>query len=205
MTRFLGAAAAIAIVFASPVSGQTANPASPAPGNPAATPSETPQAAPGVPAPRQLNHSDRLFIREAAIGGMAETQAAKIAEQKASIDAVKESGRRLDKDHSAANDRLRDLAKTAGLSLPESLDTEHAAMIGQLKGANSAQFDRAYIASQIADHQKTAQLLEYEIGSGQDPQLKALVSDLLPVVLSHLRQAQTLASELSGQAIRSAR
>ncbi|PAP99788.1 hypothetical protein CIT25_23255 [Mesorhizobium mediterraneum] len=36
----------------------------------------------------------------------------------------------------------------------------------------SAAFDLAYISGQITDHQRTAQLLEWEIGSGQDTDLQ---------------------------------
>jgi Domain of unknown function (DUF4142) len=38
------------------------------------------------------------------------------------------------------------------------------------------QSDRLYIEGQIADRQKTVQLFEYEIGSGQDAKLKAFAS-----------------------------
>jgi putative membrane protein len=53
----------------------------------------------------------------------------------------------------------------------------------------------------VADHQKTAQLLEYEIGSGQDVELKSFASATLPVVLEHLRGAQEIQAELTGKAL----
>ncbi|MBV8523415.1 MAG: DUF4142 domain-containing protein, partial [Acetobacteraceae bacterium] len=45
------------------------------------------------------------------------------------------------------------------------------------------------IAGQIQDHQRTVQLLEYEIGSGQDPDLKAFASEMLLHVIQHLQMA----------------
>ncbi|MBZ9962068.1 DUF4142 domain-containing protein [Mesorhizobium sp. BR1-1-14] len=40
------------------------------------------------------------------------------------------------------------------------------------------EFDLAYISGQIVDHQKTVQLLEGEIGSGQDPDVQHFASDI---------------------------
>ena len=69
-------------------------------------------------------------------------------------------------------------------------------MHDRLKAASSADFDLVYVDGQVADHQKTAQLLEHEIGSGQDVELKSFASDILPVVLQHLRTAQEIQAEL---------
>ena len=49
------------------------------------------------------------------------------------------------------------------------------------------------------DHQKAVQLLEYEIGSGQDVELKSFAAEILPIVLQHLRTAQDLQAELISQ------
>ncbi len=73
-------------------------------------------------------------------------------------------------------------------------------MRAKLESASGVQFDLAYIQGQIIDHQKTAQLLEYEIGSGENAELKDFASDLLPTVLDHLRVAQEIASEIVHQA-----
>ena len=51
-------------------------------------------------------------------------------------------------------------------------------------------------------HQKTAKLLAWEIGSGQDSELQRFASDTLPNVLQHLDRAKALHAELTGAAIR---
>jgi putative membrane protein len=63
-------------------------------------------------------------------------------------------------------------------------------------------FDRDYIRGQITAHQETAQLFEYEIGSGQDVQLKTFASQTLPVVMQHLEMAQKIDAQLTGAASR---
>ena len=89
-------------------------------------------------------------------------------------------------DHSKANDRLIGLAKEDGIAVPDKLDPDHKAMHDRLKAASSADFDLVYVDGQVADHQKTAQLLEHEIGSGQDVELKSFASDILPIVSSNI-------------------
>lgn len=191
-----------ALLLAMPAAAQTGSPAGTSSqtgvGNPTTMPPGTPQAAPGVAAPHQPNQADRTFIREAAIGGMAEVDFAKLAEQKGQSDAVKRFAQRMIQDHTKANDQLAALANAANVPMPNTLDEEHRSMRAALEKASGASFDRAYIQGQMADHAKTAQLFEYEIGSGQDAGLKTFAADTLPVVLQHLQLAQGIAAEMTG-------
>jgi putative membrane protein len=103
-------------------------------------------------------------------------------------------------DHSKANQQLTQLAKAANLPQPGEPDEEHRAMRSQLDQSTGADFDLAYIRGQVADHQKTAQLLEWEIGFGQDAQLKTFASDVLPIVLRHLQMASNIELQLTATA-----
>lgn len=188
--RPLAILASVAVLLAMPAMAQ--------PGNPAGTPPLTPQATPGKPAPDQLNQADRLFIRQAALGGLAEVELARLAAQNGQADAVKDFARRMIEDHTEANERLAALAEQAGVTPPREIDPEHRAVRDRLGELSGAEFDRTYVQSQIQDHQLTAQLLEWEIGSGQDQDLKTFAAETLPTVLEHLRLAQALAAELAG-------
>jgi putative membrane protein len=169
-------------------------------GTPAATAPGTPQSAPGMPAANQPNQNDRLFVQEATIGGRAEVELGQLAEQKGRAQAVKDFGRQMAADHGKANQQLAQLAQAANIPQPRDLDQEHKAMRAQLDKSGGAEFDLVYIRGQIADHQKAAQLLEWEIGFGQDPQLKAFASNVLPVVFRHLQTAQSIEQQLSAVA-----
>ncbi|WP_063776660.1 DUF4142 domain-containing protein [Microvirga massiliensis] len=194
--RLLATLSGFAILLTLPVSAQVGNPAGMAPG--------TPQSAPGVPAPHEPNTQDRLFARIATIGGMAEVELGRMAEQKGGSDAIKDFGRRMVQDHGKANDQLAGLAKQADIPLPGELDPEHKAMRDQLQAMSGSNFDRAYLHGQIADHQKTVQLLEWEINFGQDAGIKRFASETLPTVLHHLQMAQDLMTQITGQALQGA-
>ncbi|MBV8092542.1 MAG: DUF4142 domain-containing protein, partial [Acetobacteraceae bacterium] len=108
---------------------------------------------------------------------------------------------RMVTDHSKANDQLANLARADNIPLPDMLDPEHQSIYERLEKLRGAEFDSVYIAAQIQDHQRTIQLLEYEIGSGQDPDLKAFASQTLPIVIQHLQMAQALQAQLAGHAV----
>ncbi|TIT42294.1 MAG: DUF4142 domain-containing protein, partial [Mesorhizobium sp.] len=73
---------------------------------------------------------------------------------------------------------------------------EHERQRAELEKLYGAKFDIAYISGQITDHQKTVQLLEWEIGSGQDADLQHFASETLPTVLDHLQLARDIKAEL---------
>jgi putative membrane protein len=200
MIRLLSLIWIVVMAFIAPAFGQSTNRPTPAPGNPAGMPAGTAESGAGVPAARQTNQADRTFVNAAAIGGLGEVDFGKLAAQNGASRAVKEFAQRMVRDHGAANDRLAALAKADGITLPDKLDEEHRNMRAQLEQLSGARFDQTYIRGQITDHQTTAQLFEYEIGSGQNTDLKAFASEILPTVLEHLRMAQGIAAEISQSA-----
>lgn len=192
--RTLATVPLLALLLTAPAGAQ---PAGPPPGNPAVTPALTPEKAPGMPAPHQPNPTDRVFVQAAATGGKAEVELGQLAQRAGADAAVKDFAKRMVEDHGKANERLAALAKAAGLAVPDGLDPEHQAVRDRLARLGGAELDRAYIAGQVADHQKTAQLLAHEIGSGQDEGLKGFAAESLPVVLEHLRLARDIQARLA--------
>jgi putative membrane protein len=197
MIRTLTACAVTALLVVVPARAQQT-----AVGNPAGTTSGSPQKAPGMPAMNQPNDADRIFVHAIAIGGRAEIMFAQLAGQRTHVAAIRQFAQRMVQDHTKASNQLMELARSAGLPIPEGLDqdyrTEHAA----IDNLNGAAFDDAYIRGQITDHQQAVQLLEFEIGSGQDPALKQFAVETLPIVMHHLNMAQVVAAETMGVATR---
>jgi putative membrane protein len=180
----------LTLAAATGTSAQTANPAGMAPDTPA---NET-----GKPPAEHANTADQLFVRQAGVGGMAEVDLGKLALQKASNSSVKEFARQMVDDHGKANDKLIPLAKANEVPLRKDLDMDHRVMRDELAKVSGKDFDIIYIRGQVHDHQKTAQLLEWEIGSGQDPRVRSYATAILPTVLTHLRHAQMIQAELTG-------
>jgi putative membrane protein len=155
---------------------------------------------PGSPPPQQTNPQDRLFIQLASAGGTGEVDLAKLAQQKAENARVKEFARRMVDDHTKANDQLANLARQAAIPVQNQPDPDQQAVRTALDGAAGAQFDRLYMQAQLIDHQKTVQLLQWVIGSGQNAALQRFAIETLPAVLQHLQIAQHIWGELTGAA-----
>jgi putative membrane protein len=121
-----------------------------------------------------------------------------------SPDSPKRYARQMVDDHGKANDRLMKLGRDNKALIPKSADRDPdvQAVRAQLEKLNGAQFDVAYMSAQVGDHQKTAHLLEHEIGSGQDAQVKAYAIETLPTVMRHLEMAQSVLASLTGAGTR---
>jgi putative membrane protein len=152
---------------------------------------------PGVPAPNQSNATDKLFARLAAEGGLAEVTFGELAAGRAGAPAVGDFAARMVDDHGAANERLAGIAEASGIPLPDALNAEHAWMRDRLEALEGAAFDLAYMRGQVVDHQKTVQLLVYEIGQGQNAELQRFAAEVLPTVLGHLEAARAIVGELA--------
>ena len=135
---------------------------------------------------------DAAFYKQAAEGGMAEVEAGKMAESKASMDSVRKFGAMMVKDHGEANDKLKGIAAGKSVKLPDSPDLKHKAMAKMMEKKAGADFDEAYIDSQVKDHQDTVALLQKEIDSGKDDDAKAFAREVLPKVRQHLKAIQDI-------------
>jgi putative membrane protein len=78
-----------------------------------------------VPAPHQPNTADQVFVIRATLGGAAEIELARLAEQTTRNDGVREFARHMFRDHSQADNSLSRLAERDGISVPEEIDAKH--------------------------------------------------------------------------------
>jgi putative membrane protein len=152
-----------------------------------------PPPAEAAPPPAAPVSADQQFLDQAATGGTAEVEAGKLARQQAQSRAVKAFGARMVRDHGSANARLMALAKKLNMT-PNAAPADTS----QLAGASGADFDKAYMANQVQAHQDAIAAFEAEAGNGQNAQLKRFAKSSLPMLRSHLKQAEALAHKLGG-------
>jgi putative membrane protein len=141
--------------------------------------------------------TDKDFMTEAAAGGMAEVELGKLASTKAQNADVKKFAQMMVADHTKANTELKTLAGGKGATLPTELDAAHKSTMTELQGLSGAAFDKAYIAGQLADHEKTVKLFQTEAQSGTDADIKAFATKNLPTLQSHLEMVRNLNNKLN--------
>src|SRR4051794_11580738 len=136
--------------------------------------------------------ADKSFMMEAAEGGIAEVQLGQMAQQKGSSQEVKDFGRRLEQDHTKANDQLKTIAQQRQVSLPADTDAKHKAAIAKLNGLSGAEFDKVFGQMMVKDHREDIKKFERESNNGMDTDLKNFASSNLPTLKEHLQQAEQI-------------
>jgi putative membrane protein len=146
----------------------------------------------------KLAAADQTFVMKAAQGGMAEVELGQLATQKASSDEVKQFGQRMVDDHSKTNDQLKQIANQKGIAIPTKLSSKDAATTARLEKLSGEQFDHAYMQTMVRDHTKDVAEFRTESKTAKDPLLKNFVSQTLPTLEDHLKQAKRIAPKASG-------
>ena len=145
-----------------------------------------------------LSGSDRTFVMKAAQGGMAEVELGKVAQERASNDAVKQFAQRMVTDHGKSNEELESIASGKGVNLPGALDKPHQAHAEKMQRLKGPDFDREYMKMMVDDHRKTVAEFEKASKSAKDGEVKGFASKTLPTLQEHLKLAQSTQSQLQG-------
>ena len=138
----------------------------------------------------QLDKKDQKFIEKAASGGMAEVQIGNMAQQKAQNADAKSFASMLSTDHTAANNELKTLAQSKGVTLPASMDKHDQKRIEKLD--KSKHFDKDFAKDGVKDHKHDIKDFEKEAKDGTDPDVKAFAAKQIPVLQKHLQAAEQL-------------
>jgi len=146
----------------------------------------------------RLMGSDQTFAIKAAEGGLAEVKLGTLAKEKAESADVKNFGQQMVDDHSKANDELKPILTSKGISVPETLDAKHQATYDRLSKLSGAEFDRAYMKDMLADHKTDVSEFRKESEKGSDPDLKGFAAKTLPTLEHHLSMAQTTEAAVRG-------
>lgn len=139
--------------------------------------------------------ADQPFVKEAALGGMAEVDLGQLASTKAMDEEVKAFAQKMVADHGKANDELKALASSKQMMVPTVLDAKHKATHARLAKMSGTAFDRAYVTAMVADHRKDVADFTRQAMAAQDPDVKAFAAKTLPTLQEHL----TMIEEISKQ------
>ena len=149
------------------------------------------------------NPADRAFMNKAAQGGMAEVRMGQLAQQNAQSQQVKDFGSRMVTDHTAAGDKLKQVAGEKNVTLPTQLSAKDQAMLDRMSKLHGDAFDKAYMHDMVQDHETDVAEFKHEEKAAKDPQLKDWVSSTLPTLEDHLAQAKKVAASVGASDVAS--
>jgi putative membrane protein len=139
-----------------------------------------------------IDKDDAKFAVAAANGGMAEVELGKLAQEKAINAKVKDFGAMMVTDHSKANDEMKALAQSKGITLPTAIDADEQKVKDDLSAKSGADFDKAYVNNMVDDHKKDIKEFEDASKNCKDAELKAFAEKTLPVLKKHLEAIQKI-------------
>jgi putative membrane protein len=129
---------------------------------------------------------ERMFIKKAAMGGMTEVALGKVAAQNGGSQDVKDFGNQMVTDHSKINDNLKEVAGKMGVTIPDSLDSMHQAMVDKMSKLSGAEFDKAYVKDMVKDHEKDIAEFDRAKSMVKNDDLKKFIDDSVPTMKDHL-------------------
>lgn len=133
----------------------------------------------------------RTFVEKAAVNGMAEVEAAKIALSKSQDPSVRSFAERMVKDHTLANTELKGIAASKGIQTPTKPDAEHQAKLDMLASKSGAEFDQEYSRHMNMDHSKAVALFE-SASKSPDVTVAGFAKKTLPTLKEHKKLAEKL-------------
>ncbi len=146
-----------------------------------------------------LNPIDREFLEQAVQSNLTEIELGNLAKARATDPQVKMYAQMMIDEHTAAHADLKNRAANKKWTIKDVLNDENQTKRDNLNNLAAAQFDLAYMKSQVADHQVTAGKFATQIDQGTDPDLKAYAQTYKPGIDKHLVDAQAIVTRLSAQ------
>jgi len=143
-----------------------------------------------------VDKSTSEFMTKVADVGMTEVKLGQMAQDKGMSQRVKDFGAMMVKDHTAAGDELKNMARQKNVTLPETMSNDHQKKTDDLNKKTGKDFDKAYIKAMVDGHQSAVSDFEKASKNTKDADVKAWVDKTLPTLRMHLDSAKAIQKSL---------
>ena len=138
---------------------------------------------------------DKMFLMNAAEGGMTEIQASQLALKKSKDADVKAYAQKMIDDHTMLMAQMKPFAEQMGVTPPMKLKPEHQQEMARLKSMSGDKFDKEYVTAMVADHHKDLGDFMTERDTTSNADLKATVAKGTDVVKDHTQMIDQMAQK----------
>ena len=143
----------------------------------------------------QASSTDKMFVKKALQGGMAEVQLGQLTLQKSSNEQVKQFAQKMIDDHTKMGEQMKPVAQQIGVPVPTSVSKKDKAVMSKLQALSGTAYDQAYIKDMVKDHKEDLSEFQGEASSGQDQTVKDAATQGSQVISEHLQMIQQLAKD----------
>ena len=138
----------------------------------------------------KLSQSDERMLKQLAQAHLSEINLGKLAQDKAQSDEVKSFAKKMVDDHTKAQDELRQLAQSKGVTLPTEPDRQQQSVEKKLTALSGEKFDRQYMQHEgTRALRETHRLLERMSSKAEDTELKSHAGKVIGTIESHQQMA----------------
>lgn len=138
---------------------------------------------------------DKVFVRQALQGGMAQIQLGQLAVQKSSNPDVKQFAQKMVDEHTKLGDAMNQLAKQMNVKPSKGLSGKDKSTIAKLSALSGDEFDKAYIKDMLKDHRQDEKDFKQEAENASNPDLKSLASQGEQMISQHLQMIEQIAQK----------
>jgi putative membrane protein len=134
------------------------------------------------------------FANDVGASDYYEIEAGKLAQDKATSQALKDFGKMMVTAHTDSTGKLKAAGAKASPAIAPNpvLNAEQEANLAALRAADGADFDAAYKTQQIAAHEKALSAMKDYAANGEVAPLKQFARDTVKVVETHLAKIRAL-------------
>jgi putative membrane protein len=137
--------------------------------------------------------SPQSFASQAAVINKAEVELSQLALKNTKNEETRLFAERMIKDHSATDQKLKQIAQKQNISLPQALDAEHQATKQKLSSLQGEAFDREYRKEIAKGHDKAVALFESASQNQQMPEdLRDFAASTLRTLKDHQEDAHDM-------------
>lgn len=135
----------------------------------------------------RLSSADRNYLNTASDANLTEIKTSELALKYATQQDLKDFAQNMIDDHTKAQDELKQLAASKGVTLKEQPSAKHRAAYAKLSSLRGAAFDSSYTKIQRQGHAEAAQKFQSYMSRVHDADVKAYDAKYLPAVQEHLQ------------------
>ena len=135
---------------------------------------------------------DKIFVKKAMQGSIAEVQLGELTLQKSNNDQVKQFARKMIDDHTKLNEQMRPVAQQLRVEIPTEVSKKDKSLMSKMQALSGTAYDQAYIKEMVKDHKQDLSEFHMEASNGH---VKDAATQGSKIISEHLQMAQQLAKD----------
>lgn len=136
---------------------------------------------------------DTSFVQDAVKSNQMELKMLENGEKMGTSKEVKDAAKKMIADHQKLGAKMSAYASTKNIPLDQDMDKD----INEINEEKGASWDKEWLNKMVDEHQKDINKFEDAQDDVNDPELKAMITDALPILRSHLDMVTQLRDKMN--------